>query len=59
MSVIKTQRNTVYAYEPQKDDSFVQTYLGTAEGVRTLLTTRPIADYKDAVDFAVGIADQI
>lgn len=58
MSVIKTERNTVYAYEPLPEDSFVQTYLGTADG-RKLLTTCHVDDYSSAVADAVRMADQM
>lgn len=58
MSVIKTGRNHVYAYEPLPEDSFVLTYLrGPTE--RHLLSTRGIDAYQAAVDWAVGIADQM
>lgn len=56
MSIIKTDRNHVYAYEPLPEDSFVQTYLGTAEG-RELLTTCHVVDYSGAVADAVRMAD--
>ena len=58
MSIITTDRNTVYAYEPLPEDSFVQTYLGTAEG-RELLTTCNVADYSRAVAEAVRMADRM
>ncbi|MBL4917083.1 hypothetical protein [Szabonella alba] len=58
MAILKTDRNTVYAYEPLPEDSFVQTYLGTPEG-RKLLTTCPVADYRAAVGWAVRMADRM
>jgi len=58
MSIIKTERNTVYALEPLSEDCFVQTYLGTAEG-RELLTTCHVADYSGAVADAVRMADRM
>lgn len=58
MSIIKTDRNTVYAYEPLPEDSFVQTYLGTAEG-QQLLTTCHLDDYSGAVADAVRMADRM
>ena len=58
MSVIKTERNHVYAYEPLPEDSFVLTYLrGPTE--RRLLGTQGIEAYQAAVEWAVGIADQM
>jgi hypothetical protein len=58
MSIIKTERNTVYALEPLPEDSFVQTYLGTPEG-RELLTTCHVDDYSRAVADAVQMADRM
>jgi hypothetical protein len=58
MSVLHTERNQVYAMDPLPDDSFVRTYLRAPEGLR-LLTTQPIEQYKAAVDWAVGFADQM
>lgn len=58
MAIITTKRNTVYAYEPLPDDSFVQIYLGRPTG-RHLLGTRGIGAYQSAVKWAVGIADQM
>lgn len=58
MAIIKTERNHVYAYEPLPDDSFVRTYLGTPDG-RKLLSTRPIDGCQAAVDWAVGMADEM
>jgi hypothetical protein len=58
MSIIKTERNTVYALEPLPEDSFVQTYLGTPEG-RELLTTCHVDDYSRAVADAVRMADRM
>jgi hypothetical protein len=58
MSIIKTDRNTVYAYEPLPEDCFVQTYLGTPEG-RELLTTCHLDDYSRAVADAVQMADRM
>lgn len=58
MSIHTTERNHVYAYEPQPEDCFVQTCLGGEDG-RMLLSTQPIARYHGAVRWAVGIADQM
>jgi len=58
MSIVKTERNTVYAYEPLPEDCFVQTYLGTPEG-RQLLTTCNVDDYSRAVADAVHMADRM
>jgi hypothetical protein len=58
MSIIKTDRNTVYALELLPEDCFVQTYLGTPEG-RQLLTTCHVGDYSRAVADAVRMADRM
>ena len=58
MSVIKTQRNQVYAYEPEEGDCFVQTLIGGPVR-RYLLTTAHIDQYQAAVAWATGIADQM
>ena len=68
MAIISTQRNTVYAYDPQPDDVFVRiAFIGPAKGQDLLfprvttprhLPFRPIAEYAAEVEFAVGIADQ-
>lgn len=58
MSVIKTERNFVLAYEPLPEDSFVHTFvIGSEE--RHLLLTQTIDKYQEAVDFAVSMADQM
>lgn len=58
MSVVKTKRNFVCAYEPMALDGFVLTFLNGSEE-RHLRSTQPIEQYEDAVDWAVGIADQM
>jgi hypothetical protein len=58
MSVIRTKQNFVYAYDPQPEDAFVYTWLMGSEK-RHLLTTRTIDQYQAAVDWAVGMADQM
>lgn len=63
MSVIKTGRNFVCAYEPEPGDSLVVTYLfgeaPTGEGVGHELLTQPIDRYQEAVEWAVAIAEQM
>ncbi len=58
MSVVKTKQNFVCAYEPMALDRFVLTFLKGSEE-RHLLSAQPIEQYEDAVDWAVGIADQM
>jgi hypothetical protein len=58
MSVIKTKRNFVCAYEPMAQDRFVLTFLRGSEE-RHLLSTQPIEQYEDAVDWARCMADQM
>jgi hypothetical protein len=53
MSIIKTERSHVYAYEPLPRDSWVETLIG---GKR--MAMQPIAQYQAAVDWAVSMADQ-
>lgn len=57
MAVIKTKRNFVAAYEPLEGDCFVEAWL-TGEN-RHLLLTQTIDQYRAAVDWAVGMADQM
>jgi len=58
VSVIKTERNLVCAYDPLPEDRFVDTWLiGTEE--RHLLLTQPIERYGQAVAWAVGMADKM
>ena len=63
MAIIKTQRNWVYAYDPQPDDVFVRvgwTAPGDGNYRRTItLPYQPISTYEEAVDWAVSIADQM
>jgi hypothetical protein len=58
MSVIKTKRNFVCAYEPLPEDQYVETWLIGSEE-RHLLLTQPIDCYQEAVDWAVGMADKM
>jgi hypothetical protein len=58
MSVIKTNRSIVYAYEPEADDTHVQT-LVRSPTERYVLTTQGIDEYQQAVESAVAIADQM
>lgn len=53
MSIIKTQRNHVAAYEPQAGDVAVVTRLGTVEVVQ------PIHRYGAAVHQAMAMADNM
>ncbi len=60
MAIIKTKRNYVYALEPLDDDCMVETLIGpggTPSSYRRLIA-QPIDRYREAVSFAVGIADQ-
>ncbi len=63
MATIETQRNRVYAYEPQPDDVFVRIGWGAPGDGRYLRTITlpyaPISEYNAAVRWAVAIADQI
>ena len=58
MTVIRTKQNYVCAYDPMPEDVFVHTFLMGSEQ-RHLLSTRTIDHYQDAVDWAVGMADQM
>lgn len=61
MAIIKTQRNYVYALDPQDSDCMVETQIGPGAGggntYRRLLV-QPISEYQAAVDWAVSMADQ-
>ena len=61
MAIIKTERNYVYALDPQDGDSLVETLIGPGAGggdaYRRLLV-QPIGRYQAAVDWAVSMADQ-
>jgi hypothetical protein len=64
MAIIKTERNFVYAYDPQPDDVFVRASLlgpGDEPGTRTPRHLRylPITEYQGLVDWAVSMADQM
>lgn len=64
MTIINTARNRVYACEPQPDDVLVQVGWKAPhdDGVHLrgiALPCRPISEYKAALDWAVGIADQM
>lgn len=63
MAIINTQRNIVYAREPQPDDVFVQVgWSAPTDGVhrRTItLPYSPISAYREAVAFAVSMADML
>jgi len=58
MSIIKTKRNFVCAYEPAPSDVFVETWI-RGEPNRYRLLTQPIDRYAEAVNFAVSLADQM
>jgi len=58
MSVIKTRRNFVCAYEPIAEDYFVETWL-RGEPNRYRLLTQTIDRYDEAVAWAVGVADEM
>ena len=53
MSIIKTERNHVYAYDPLPRDSWVETLIGNRR-----MSMQPIAHYEQAVAWAVSMADQ-
>lgn len=57
MSIIKTKRNFVCAYEPTEQDSFVEVWLTGDQ--RWLMLTQTIDHYQEAVDWAAGMADQM
>lgn len=63
MAIIKTERNVVYAYDPQPGDAFVEvTWHGPPEeGSRYLRAfggrPQPVEQYQQAVDWAVSMAD--
>lgn len=64
MTIINTARNRVYACEPQPDDVLVQVGWKAPHEDGTHLRSvtlpcQPISDYQAAVDWAVGIADQM
>ena len=63
MAIIKTERNVVYAYDPEPDDAFVEvTWHGPPdEGSRYLRgfggRPQPVEQYQACVDWAVSMAD--
>ncbi len=57
MSVVKTNRNYVCAYEPLPEDQYVETWLIGSEQ-RHLLLVEPIDRYREAVDWAVSVVDR-
>jgi hypothetical protein len=63
MAIIKTERNTVYAYDPEPGDAFVEvTWHGPPdEGSRHLRAfggrPQPVEQYQACVDWAVSMAD--
>ena len=58
MTIIKTKRNFVCAYDPMPEDMFVCTWLMGSEQ-RHLMSTKTIDHYESAVAWAVGMADQM
>lgn len=58
MTVIRTKQNIVCAYDPLPEDRFVCIWLMGSEK-RHLLSTRSIDQYRAAVNWAVGMADQM
>ena len=56
MAIITTARNHVYAYEPQADDTHVQTIIRSPTE-RYVLTTQRIEEYQAAVAWATSMAD--
>ena len=58
MTVHRTARNLVCAYDPQENDTHVETWLIGSEQ-RQLLNTRPIGEYQAAVEWAQSMADQM
>jgi hypothetical protein len=56
MPIIKTKRNFVAAHDPLPEDCFVHVFLRGSEK-RHLLSTDTIDHYREAVNWAVGIAD--
>jgi hypothetical protein len=69
MAIFQTERNRVYAYDPQPDDVFVRaSLLGPADGEDIFnprrLTSRhlrymPITSYLGLVEWAIGMADKM
>lgn len=63
MAIIKTERNVVYAYDPEPGDAFVEvTWHGPPEPDGKHLVPfggrpQPIEQYQQAVDWAVSMAD--
>ncbi len=58
MSVKHTKLNMVCAYEPLPEDQFVETWIIGSEK-RYCLLTQPIEKYREAVNWAVGMADMM
>lgn len=64
MAIIQTERNVVYAYDPQPDDAFVRaSWMGLGDEPGTLrprsVRYQPITEYQSLVDWAVSMADQM
>lgn len=62
MAIITTQRNTIYAYDPQPDDVMVQVgwKAPVGDGKHSspiTLPLRPISEYAACIEFAKEIAD--
>lgn len=58
MPVHRTKRNIVAAYEPLPDDMMVRTIVHGGDGSARTVSTQHIDQYKQAVDWAVSMADQ-
>ena len=64
MAIIQTERNRVFAHEPDADDVFVRaSFLVQGDAAGTLtphhLRYLPISEYQAVVDWAVSMADQM
>lgn len=64
MAIITTQRSTVYAYDPQDDDVFVEigwkAPAGDGKHARpVVLPLRPISEYAACVEWAREMADKM
>lgn len=62
MAIIQTQQNHVRIYRPEPDhDLFVETLTVPNDGSNTYqcINVMPITNWQDAVDWALGIADQM
>lgn len=61
MTVIRTDRNFVCAYDALPEDEFIDVYLTgedtAGNSLRRRLLTQPIDQYPQALEWALGMAD--